>query len=1092
MNQPCFQTSDWYQAIALESRVTSLKAVPDKKINAEVNSELARRRLQRWRSQPPFNDDSHFRQRLSIDGISEDEFFYLLGEPIAAVQKRCSSSPSWLKNLEETFSDATSFDRKSLPSQEEVKGREIGLFLYAIEPLIQQGRNKFDREVQKLNKTQKELPFDSTKVIDIFYANLPKQLLGICSRTMVLELQVAGLQGVLQGNTSQERFSSFIQYLCQRDRLLALLQEYPILARQLIICIEHWVNFSLEFLTHLSADWREIKNTFSPNKDSGELLEIQGSEGDSHRQGRSVIIAKFSSGFQLVYKPRSLSVDIHFQQLLTWLNERGANPSFKTINILNRDSHGWVEFITPASCSNQEEIHRFYQRQGGYLALLYILEAVDFHNENSIAAGEHPILVDLESLFHPRVSKNNSTQLNLLANETLDRSVLRVGLLPQKIWSDGEKDGIDISGLGGKEGQITPYELPYWEEVGTDQMRLKRKQMVIPAQNNLPQLNGSAIDVLDYADDLTAGFTQVYQILKKYRDELLDRDSPITAFSGDRVRVILRPTRLYAVLLVDSFHPKMLRDALERERLFDRLWFGFEHQPYLAKLIPAERTDLWNGDIPIFTTHPNSCDLLTSFEETIPNFFEKSGLDLVRDRLQQLHESDLLLQTRIIKASLASLSIAKEQGKYSRYSLSEPKSKVDREKLLEAARSVGDRLEELALRGEDNVSWIILKPMRERYHAIASSGIDFYEGLPGITLFLAYLGIITKEQRYTSLAQVAFQTLRHQVEQGKAFLKSIGAFDGWGGIIYTLTNLGVLWNQPELLTEAEELVKLLPPLIEKDKGLDLIAGSAGCILSLLSLYRCSPSQSTLAAAIACGDRLIAEAQQMPQGIGWIIPDPEPNSEAKPLAGIGHGAAGIAAALLELASITGQERFRSVALAGIAYERSLFLPKEGNWPDLRYFSDRVKSGNNNQHDCMTAWCHGAPGIGLARLRSLPYLDDIQIKTEIDTALKTTVNNGFGYNHSLCHGDLGNLELLLTASLTLDNPQWKDRVDRFAAIILESIDRDGWLCGVPWGIETPGLMVGLAGIGYGLLRLAEPDFVPSVLMLESPLKGLGTRD
>ena len=38
---------------------------------------------------------------------------------------------------------------------------------------------------------------------------------------------------------------------------------------------------------------------------------------------------------------------------------------------------------------------RFYERQGGYLALLYMLQATDFHHENLIAAGEHPVLLDL-------------------------------------------------------------------------------------------------------------------------------------------------------------------------------------------------------------------------------------------------------------------------------------------------------------------------------------------------------------------------------------------------------------------------------------------------------------------------------------------------------------------------------------------------------------------------------------------------------------------------------------------------------------------------------------------------------------------------
>ena len=141
--------------------------------------------------------------------------------------------------------------------------------------------------------------------------------------------------------------------------------------------------------------------------------------------------------------------------------------------------------------------------------------------------------------------------------------------------------------------------------------------------------------------------------------------------------------------------------------------------------------------------------------------------------------------------------------------------------------------------------------------------------------------------------------------------------------------------------------------------------------------------------------------------------------------------------------------------------------------------------------MSAWCHGAAGIGLARLSSLSYLDNREIRAEIDVALRTTLAKGFGGNHSLCHGDLGNLELLLQASQVLPDPQWKAQTGRIASTIPESIDQHGWLCGVPLGVETPGLMTGLAGIGYGLLRLAEPERVPSVLTLEPPRRALKDR-
>jgi type 2 lantibiotic biosynthesis protein LanM len=410
----------------------------------------------------------------------------------------------------------------------------------------------------------------------------------------------------------------------------------------------------------------------------------------------------------------------------------------------------------------------------------------------------------------------------------------------------------------------------------------------------------------------------------------------------------------------------------------------------------------------------------------------------------------------------------------------EPQAVADRERLLAAACAVGDRLEALALRGGHDVTWIGLTPTYGRHWSLAPSGPDLYDGLPGIALCLAYLGTITWEERYTALAQATLAAIRRQVERSQPSIMAIGGFSGWGGVVYTLAHLGTLWNQPALLAEAKEIVNRLPALIERDEQFDIMGGAAGCIVSLIGLYRCAPSDSTLAAASQCGDRLIACAQPMKPGAGWGTRA----ARARPLTGFSHGAAGIAWALLKLAALASDERFQAVALDAITYECSLFCSEAGNWPDLRELKTSRQTGDNSQGRFMTAWRHGAPGIGLARLCSLQHLDDSTISVEIDTALQTTLPQGFGRNHALCHGDPGNLELLLQASQILAEPQWRAQVDRIAVFILESISRDGWLCGTPLGVESPGLMTGLAGIGYGRLRLAEPTRVPSVLVLEPP--------
>jgi lantibiotic modifying enzyme len=130
----------------------------------------------------------------------------------------------------------------------------------------------------------------------------------------------------------------------------------------------------------------------------------------------------------------------------------------------------------------------------------------------------------------------------------------------------------------------------------------------------------------------------------------------------------------------------------------------------------------------------------------------------------------------------------------------------------------------------------------------------------------------------------------------------------------------------------------------------------------------------------------------------------------------------------------------------------------------------------------AWCYGAMGIGLGRLLSLPYLgDDATCRREIDTALATTARAGFGQCHALCHGDIGNAELLLQAADALNRPDLTEAARRHISAAVDSAKGHGWVCGTPLGVETPGLMVGLAGTGYGILRMAAPDIVPAVLAL-----------
>lgn len=1073
----------WAAASTLAERLAALRAADPSLPPHDVDLERARRRLQRWRVQTPFASDAVFARRLAADGITEDELLRLLGEKPEAVRDRARATPDWLRHFGAAFGERPG-GQETRPLLKFERGQSGSGFLLAVEPLLSYGAARFLEGVERLAREYESLPFDPRAMLDMLAPTMLTQTLGMLNRTMILELNVARLQGQLEGETPEARFASFLRRLGQRETALALLEEYPALARQVTVRVEHWLDAGLEFLRRLCADWDAIRDEFGARAEVGLLSEIKGSAGDLHRGGRSVLIAKFSSGFRLVYKPKSLAVDVHLQQLLDWLNRRGTHPPFRTLKVIDRGDYGWVEFVEARPCDSAEEVERFYRRQGGYLALLYLLQATDFHFENLIAAGEHPVLIDLESLFHPRLENSEPIESQQLAGEDMNSSVLRVGLLPQRVWFGPEGDGLDLSGLGAAGGQLAPIVTPSWEQAGTDEMHVVRTRGMMPAGQNRPSLGGADINLLDYGEAVVGGFTSIYRTLLRHREELLADGGPLAAFARDEVRVILRPTKNYAQLLFESYHPDLLRDGLDRDRYFDRLWVPVEQQPHLARVIPAELRDLGRGDIPMFTTRPDSRDLLTSSHEVIPDFSEETGMALVRRRIEQMSEDDLTRQLWFIRASFTSLSLDSSRPTRPAYQLSESREAPERGQFLAEARAVGDRLEQLALCGERDASWVGLTLVNERHWSLMPMGADLYSGVPGVALFLSYLGELTREERYTALAMKAWQTVRRQAERLKSASVSVGGFSGWGGLLYTLTHLSALWRQPALLAEAEEIVELLSHEVERDEDYDIIGGSAGCLAALLCLHRHAPATRALPVAVRYGEHLLAHARQMESGLGWttrVAPE-------SPLAGFSHGAAGIAWALLQLEAQAGGGRFGEAARAAMNYERTLYSPAARNWPDLRAVNTQPPSGDGKTQPFMCAWCHGAAGIGLGRLNSLAHVDDAEIRAEIATALETTLAQGFGMNHSLCHGDLGNLELLQQAAGVLADPQLQARFESLSAGVLASIKNHGWLCGVPSGVETPGLMNGLAGIGYGLLRLAEPARVPSVLVLAPPAPGL----
>jgi type 2 lantibiotic biosynthesis protein LanM len=1070
----------WYRAMTLAERVAAPVAVASTALgHAQLNDvERAQYCLNSWKAQKPFQDAGLFQQRLGLQNLTEDDLRRLVCEPVDHIRSRFATAPDWVATIEAALSSNPSFEFHNFLSNR-LRRDPFSGFLDAAAPFINLGLRQLETDASALARRTADCPFEPSTIRGFLFPDFAHALLRIIGRAMVLELNVARLEETLVGSTSEERFASFITQLHDPSRLRTLFEEYPVLARLLAEQTNRWVTVSLELLGRLSEDFDTLEEAFGGAQGLGSLVGVSMELADPHAGGRSVAIVKFSSGTSIVYKPKSLAVDAHFQDVLRWLTAEGFAPGFRTLTILDRSTYGWSEFASAEACRTRDDVIRFYERMGGYLALLFAMNARDFHAGNVIASREHPVLIDLEALFHPHRSlpvDREVASADKIASRLVRNSVLRIGLLPERMWGNAEHEGVDISGLGACDGQMTPYPVAAWAESGADTMRLVRKRKAIKTDLNRPTLNGEPVDVVPHRDAILRGFRSSYSILAARHDVLLTPDGPFGRFGQDSVCVFLRSSRTYRRLLRESYHPDVLRDALDRDRLFDLLWVAIPDDDHLIEVIQAEQSDLWKGDIPRFTARPASRDLRGTGEKIREDFFPEPALSAVQRILDQMGDAGCARQAWFVEASLASLPGA--LGAQRSYRAVPSDSPVDRERLLAAAVAVGNRLEQLAVRGAEDATWIGLELEGRRVWSIAEAGVDLDAGIPGIALFLAYLGAVTESESATALARAALASMRDALKERSVSRIGVGGFEGLGGVIYVLSHLSTMWCRHDLLDEATDLAARLPEIIDKDDEFDISGGAAGCILALRSLQQCVRSDRLTAIAIQCGDHLLRSLEST-ESIGT----PPSGAVGAPSGGAGPaGASGIAYALLELDAWTGIERYQALALEMLDGEGARFV-------ETVTANQRPASHPDGPDDdgLWTTSGREARGVDLYHLCcSLATINAPAARAETAAIVQLIRNRGFGWNHSLGHGDFGSLELLTRGAFLLEDEGLIREADRMASTILKDIEQHGWRCGTPLSVETPGLLSGLAGIGYGLLRSARPDVVPSVLALEPPIQ------
>ncbi len=403
---------------------------------------------------------------------------------------------------------------------------------------------------------------------------------------------------------------------------------------------------------------------------------------------------------------------------------------------------------------------------------------------------------------------------------------------------------------------------------------------------------------------------------------------------------------------------------------------------------------------------------------------------------------------------------------------------IDKNIFLNTAWKIGCELIRNSLWHNDSCNWQgyaieqvdgVFKPV------IRTFGSDIYSGTSGIAIFLSAL----YQEKKDPMLLKTIEGCVAQIKQNMNVLPDHGFYAGKPGVAYALIQLGENLDRKQWTKLGLSLLESIAVSPLKNHELDLISGAAGTIPVLLNTYTKFNQQIFLDKAIALGNMVCEVADKNHNVWSWPTVPSKRN-----LTGFSHGASGIALALLQLFKITNNETYLQAANAGFNYERQVFDSTQQNWPDLR--DDVTTSSNTNV--CGMAWCHGAPGIALARHKANVIMPNATYQLEMDTALNTTTTNIhhnlihqlLHTNYSLCHGIAGNADVLIDCG-GLEHLKLAEAVG-IAGIQKYQNNDLAWPTGLNTNQYTPGLMMGIAGTGYFYLRLLNKEKYKSILLPE----------
>ena len=883
--------------------------------------------------------------------------------------------------------------------------------------------------------------------------NIIQEISKLSLKPLMLLMAVYIDNGVISGKTSNKKYEEFDRYSTCNDFFDVIDACYPELIKKISYMITSKITGYLDLVERFENDKKQIKRELGFDADSISYCKIHAGLSDMH-DGKENHILEYN-GKKIVYKTRDSYNDLFWNGIINWVNGKSSYNLLFGVRTLNKQTYSWHEYISYSELHLEDKVQEYYYKIGCISFLAYLFDMTDLHMENIICSNKGPIVVDTETICQVIVDNKKYNKELSYFDGLLSGSLIKTELFPASIWTNKRK--IDTSGICGSGGQIVEggkleLEFPY-----SDKMNLNIVDGILESSNNNPKINGEFVNPKKYEKFVEKGFKETYDIFLNNKEEFTQYIEENEDLKKANIRVVFHDTQLYQDIIDFSTIPSNLtRHGLNRiYRIIEDLC-----EDKKEVLIEDIFKNLIVGNIPIYFGKVESKYVKTSTGEVCYEHNRKP-ISQVLNKIEKLSLRDMEFQRKLIELSLLNFREKYRNKEFSIKNTSKKNKPIKSSTIEKEVKMIVDKIRNRAFLSKNGyINWITIENNYPNWN-IKFQDCSLYSGLSGNAILFAGCYKTFGDKEYLEVLLRILKTIEKRLEIEE---KSSSIFNGSLAVAYLYFFLYKQGFGETYYKKGVELVTQHERQILDNNDYDLLDGISGVLIILIQSYELQKDSYLLNLINKASDKLLDLISIENDKTTW-------KGEAM-LTGLAHGVAGVSYALIKLYELTGLTKYKNLAKNLVGYENFNFNREEGNWTDI------VVDGKISREDTVIQWCHGAVGIGLARLKTNRTLNNM---VDIDRALKAVIKMGmYKENDSICHGNIGNLSFLIEYYNQFKDEDIKDIIIyRLNEVLLENSGK--YKSGLAKDFESVDFMSGLSGIGYEYLRLINKS-LPLVSLLE----------